>query len=383
MKVLFYCESLGGNTTSFINRQIEDVSKIFKTLTLTKTPLDERSDLNYDVKQVDFSPTNKLLHRLEISDIYFSKKDKKLRKFLKKEIEGFKPDIIHCQFGYDALDILENTKNLNIPIIIQFRGYDASTKLELKKYRNRISYYLNQKRIHSLFVCQHLIKNLKSYGVTFANEPKVLYSNTDTDFFKPSKKEKDNIFTFVQISSFKEKKGHKYTILAFKKLLDDFPEIKAQLLLTGKDGATYQESIVLIDNLNLNKHISLIGWVNRNEAKKLLEISHVGIQHSITDRFGDQEGIPNFLMEAMAMELPIISTLHAGIPELLTEDTNAILIDEKDVNSYSNAMKHYYDNWKFSLSNREQIISNFSRTEHTNKLIKIYTTLKNEYFGNS
>jgi len=197
------------------------------------------------------------------------------------------------------------------------------------------------------------------------------------------KKEKDNIFTFVQISSFKEKKGHKYTILAFKKLLDDFPEIKAQLLLTGKDGATYQESIVLIDNLNLNKHISLIGWVNRNEAKKLLEISHVGIQHSITDRFGDQEGIPNFLMEAMAMELPIISTLHAGIPELLTEDTDAILVDEKDVNSYSNAMKHYYDNWKFSLSNREQIISNFSRTEHTNKLIKIYTTLKNEYFGNS
>ena len=312
MKILFYCESLGGNTTSFINRQIEDVSKKFKTLTLTKTPLDEREGLNYDVKQVDFSPTNKLLHRLEISDIYFSKKDKKLRKFLKKEIDAFKPDIIHCQFGYDALDLLENTKELNIPIIIQFRGYDASTKLELKKYRNKISHYLNQKNVYSLFVCKHLIKNLKSYDIVFANKPKVLYSNTDTTFFERKDSIKKKIFTFVQISSFKEKKGHKYTILAFKKLLDDFPDTKAQLVLTGKGGVTYQESTALIDKLKLNKYISMIGWVGREEVKKLLEKSHVGIQHSITDRFGDQEGIPNFLMESMSMELPIICLLYTS-----------------------------------------------------------------------
>jgi colanic acid/amylovoran biosynthesis glycosyltransferase len=51
---------------------------------------------------------------------------------------------------------------------------------------------------------------------------------------------------------------------------------------------------------------------------------------SVTAADGDAEGIPVTLMEAMAMGLPVISTEHAGIPELLTNGVHGRLVPEGD-----------------------------------------------------
>ena len=60
---------------------------------------------------------------------------------------------------------------------------------------------------------------------------------------------------------------------------------------------------------------------------------------------GDVEGIPNTLKEAMATGVPVISTYHAGIPELITNNQEGVLVKENNVDELADALE-------FMLTNR-------------------------------
>jgi len=53
---------------------------------------------------------------------------------------------------------------------------------------------------------------------------------------------------------------------------------------------------------------------------------------------GDRDGIPNVLIEAMAMELPVISTAISGITELIVSGENGVLVPEKDPSAIAQAL---------------------------------------------
>ena len=86
----------------------------------------------------------------------------------------------------------------------------------------------------------------------------------------------------------------------------------------------------LISNLNLKRNVKILGWVNQEEVTKLMQDSDILIAPSITANDGDKEGIPVVLMEAQAMGLPVISTYHSGIPELIIDGHNGFLVKERD-----------------------------------------------------
>jgi colanic acid/amylovoran biosynthesis glycosyltransferase len=63
----------------------------------------------------------------------------------------------------------------------------------------------------------------------------------------------------------------------------------------------------------------------------LMDRADIFLQHSITDPVtGDEEGLPVAILEAMAHSLPVISTIHAGIPEAVLEGTTGFLVRERD-----------------------------------------------------
>jgi colanic acid/amylovoran biosynthesis glycosyltransferase len=59
---------------------------------------------------------------------------------------------------------------------------------------------------------------------------------------------------------------------------------------------------------------------------------------SVTAADGDQEGIPVTLMEAMACGLPVVSTVHSGIPELVANEATGLLVPERDVPALADAL---------------------------------------------
>ena len=120
-------------------------------------------------------------------------------------------------------------------------------------------------------------------------------------------------------------------------------------------------------NISGNKGLQIIF----KDGKKLLLEANAFVHHSITASNGDAEGLPNAIIEAMAMELPVISTWHAGIPELIEDGVNGYLVKEKDVDTYVKRMKDILE-WKYQPKNREKIVSHFSNEVHCQSLIKIY-----------
>ena len=76
---------------------------------------------------------------------------------------------------------------------------------------------------------------------------------------------------------------------------------------------------------------------------KILESVHILLAPSVTSRDGDQEGIPVSLMEAMAMGLPIVSTQHSGIPELIENGVSGFLVPERDAGALYKKLKYLVD----------------------------------------
>ena len=106
-----------------------------------------------------------------------------------------------------------------------------------------------------------------------------------------------------------------------------------------------------------------------------MDVADVFVHHSITSKKGDQEGIPNALVEAMAMEMPVLTTFHSGIPELVSHGVNGFLCEENDVLTYSEQMDQIY-NWGYRKENRDLIEKKFSLKKHIDKLNEMYDYIK-------
>jgi glycosyltransferase involved in cell wall biosynthesis len=285
--------------------------------------------------------------------------------------------LIHAHFGPSGLEIVNLAKMSRIPLLVTFHGYDASFLLTRNKYVENLRKLFNYASIISVseFMKEELIK----HGAKRENSS-VIKCGIPVDFFKfnsriPVRNKillKEEV-KFLQISNFVEKKGHKYTILAFQKFLKHYPN--AKLILAG-DGFLRESMQNLCQNLGINKYVQFVGLVNEKGVRDLFQEADVFLHHSVTSEEGDKEGIPTVIMEAMATGLPVISTYHSGIPELITNNINGFLVNERDVESYTNALIKL-KNCSESIGEkaRKKVVEDFNLEIETKKLFNIYDRL--------
>jgi colanic acid/amylovoran biosynthesis glycosyltransferase len=380
MKILIYSDLFGGNTTTFIYNEVIELSKKYEVKYVcierknpSLFPFKNLTQIPYQVNKI----TKKIRWWWEIYDHKLIFKNKVFSSGLNQIVEDFKPDIIHCHFGYEALRFFDNLdeKYHKIPTVISFRGYDASQFLNRKTYVEKIRKLLNRKNVHCTFVCDFLRQNLLKSKIQIERYM-ILHSGTKVDFFKSKQLPKNkNEFIFLQISSFQPYKGHIYTIKAFKKAIPKLEKakLKPKLILAG-EGYLLEEIKNLVVDLGIEKYVEFIGWVNHQQALDLLNKCNVFVQHSVNEN-GSTEGIPNSLMEAMAMELPVLSTYHAGIPELVESGVNGFLVPEKDIDLFADKMLEL-TKWPSVIpNNRKKIMEQFEFSVHMNKLERNYSKI--------
>jgi len=369
MKILMYSNSFGGHTPTFIMQDVDHLSKKHTLLYLCNTILNTSSSHYDNVKVIKANPMSLMQRALWKYDIRLSYKNTHFGKRLNHAIEKFSPDLIHCQFGIEALRLIDNITNYSIPVVIQFRGFDASKMLKKKSYVRRLRDLLDKENVYSIFVSESLRENLKAHQIN-VNNSMILHSGIDlTKFIRETDKKRD-IFTFLQVSSLVEKKGHEYTLEAFARFLSNQRSKNYRLILTG-DGKRKEQLIQLVKKLNIGEYVEFTGFVSPQEAKILMQNADIFLHHSITPQDGDQEGIPNALMEAMAMELPVISTYHSGIPELVNDGINGYLVKERDITTYTKRMADITE-WNKLKVNREVITKEFEIGKHITKLESFY-----------
>jgi len=368
MKILMYADSFGAGTQTFITQDVKYLSKKHDLLFIC-TMIDDSNTLpDINVKVIEFNH-HFFKKKLWLYDIHLSYRNSHFRKQLNKIIDEFKPDLIHCQFGIESLKLIDNIENKKIPLVIQFRGYDASMMLKKNSYVKRLREILDQENYYSIFVAESLRKNLKKHAINVKNSM-ILHSGIDLNKFIREEDTKHDSFTFLQISSLNKKKGHEYTLKAFSKFLSLQKSKKYKLVLTG-DGERKVQLAYLVKELGIENYIEFVGFVSHEKAKVLLQNADVFVHHSITPENGNEEGIPNALIEAMAMELPVLSTYHAGISELVNDGINGYLVEEKDIESYASRMADIIS-WKKLKLNREVVAEEFEIGQHIAKLEAFY-----------
>jgi colanic acid/amylovoran biosynthesis glycosyltransferase len=287
-------------------------------------------------------------------------------------VSEFNPDIVHFHFGDTAVKFFFQLKNefKNIPIFITFHGFDASELLNKDWYLKRLKKIVLQPNFYCICVSDNLMKNLLKNGLAVSPAKSfILHYGIDFNRFILEPRIEASAISFLQISTFFEKKGHAYTLEAFSR----FKKItgkQVKLILAG-DGPLLNDMKNLAEHLQISDDVVFTGWVSRDQARILLQKANYFVHHSITSESGDQEGIPNAIIEAMAMELPVLSTWHSGIPELVENGVNGFLVNERDVEGYALCFEKILS-WGYLSRNREKVLNGFSEEKHISDLINIY-----------
>src|ERR1700752_1474414 len=128
-KILFYSDRFGGPTTTFIFNDLTGLSKTHEVKYLC-THINQKNTFAFDqIIEVPYSIDpirRKIRWILEEKGLYLTFRNKSFSKKINEVINAYKPDIIQCQFGYEALKLTDNlnAENIKIPIVINFLGYD-------------------------------------------------------------------------------------------------------------------------------------------------------------------------------------------------------------------------------------------------------------------
>jgi colanic acid/amylovoran biosynthesis glycosyltransferase len=202
----------------------------------------------------------------------------------------------------------------------------------------------------------------------------------DCNSFEPRKildKPQNLKLRLLSVARLVEKKGIKIAIEAVRQLVDDGMQISYRI---AGDGPLMRELQNQVKRLALEPNITFLGQVPNSKIRDELSGTDLLIAPSVTAANGDMEGIPVTIMEAMAMEIPVVSTRHSGIPELIEDGLTGYLAQEGDIQSLYQKVKQASeenDKWPaLGGSARTRILEDFNSRIQGRKLTELLKTIR-------
>lgn len=244
-------------------------------------------------------------------------------------LKRYRPDLIHLINAQQFDQYLPICNHLGALLVVSFRGYETSVRPKIdKNWLDKLSQiYLRASSLH--FVSRFLMDEATVLGAP-RDKCKVIYRSVDSTKFKPrtlKRSESDNI-QLLAIGRLTWQKGYDYLLEAMQSVLS---KNQCKLLIIG-DGEEFERLSKKIDELQIAESVRIIRRVNRDEIIDYMHASDIFIQASVSD------ALPNTLLEASACGLPIIGTKAGGIPEVVVDGSNGILVEAKNGSALASAI---------------------------------------------
>lgn len=298
---------------------------------------------------------------------------------LYRQLQLLNPVLIHAQFGLSGALALPLVRSLKIPLLVHYRGADATSREENTRY-DSLNHWIYFRRLEALkretklFITVSKFIKKKLIEQNFTQEKIIAhYHGVDVAHFCPDPSiTRKPVVLFV--GRLTEKKGCEYLIQAMAKVQSDLPEI--ELVVIG-DGPLRFRLEALADKLL--RSYQFLGLQPSSVVKRWMNQACLLVAPSVTASQGDSEGLPNVVLEAQAMALPVVSTVHAGIPEAVVHGETGFLAPERDYDQlarYISQLLQKPELWKqFSVNGRKHMETHFDRSKQTQVLEEIYESV--------
>jgi glycosyltransferase involved in cell wall biosynthesis len=259
---------------------------------------------------------------------------------MKRLLQGQSFDLLHAQFGGNAVRILPLAKQLNVPLIVSFHGFDASRKLASRLYREGLKEVFDY--ASAIVVCNTGMTDALPLSEDHKKKVRwVPYGIDIEQFSNDTSSTQLNSFNILHVGRLVEKKGVPDLIRAFANATKEVDQMTLHIVGSG---GQEKECLELVREFNIKSKVIFHGWKSPSEVKVLMQQCDVFVLNSRVASDGDMEGLPNGLLEAMAMGKAVISTRHAGIPLAVESEVSGILVNERDTDSFSQQLLRLYHN---------------------------------------
>ncbi len=283
-------------------------------------------------------------------------------------------DIIHCHFGPNGIKAaaLRDIGAIRGKLITTFHGYDAHSYPQ--QNGGAVYEFLFKKGELFLTVSEYMKRRLYELGCA-GDKIEVHYSGVGCR--KPACKERrfktgDKI-RILTIARLVEKKGIEYGIRAVSQILRKYENIEYTIIGDGPLRGRLKE---LIRELQADANICLAGWKVQDYVHREISQSDILLCPSVTAANGDQEGVPVVIMEAMAAGLPVISSRHSGISELMQDGVTGFLVPERDESALADKLSYligHHELWAgMGRTGRNRVESCHDIDKLNDGLIEIY-----------
>jgi len=152
--------------------------------------------------------------------------------------------------------------------------------------------------------------------------------------------EPDDVVLFTA-GRFVRKKGFEYLIDAVARLAPRWPGVR--LVIAG-GGDLDNELRSRVRDRGIGGHVQFVGVLAQPDVARHLAAADIAVMPSIKDEAGNVDGLPNTVMEALASGTPLVATTAGGIPSVVTNGRNGLLVPEKNVPALEDAIERLMAN---------------------------------------
>ncbi|MEP6936994.1 MAG: glycosyltransferase [Chthoniobacterales bacterium] len=282
-------------------------------------------------------------------------------------------DLMHIYFGHTGVHLLPFVECWDKPCVVSFHGADVAMKPEIPNYPAKLrrlfkSVPLVLARSRSLadrlvqLGCASERLRINRAGVPLKDFP-----------FVHRQLPRDGRWRLLQACRLIPKKGVATSLRAFAIFQKQYPH--AEFVIAGK-GPLQPELERLIAELRITDKVSFRGFLSQPELAELYASAQIFLHPSETPPDGNQEGVPNSILEAMATGLPVFATRHGGIPEAVEHGRTGMLVAEGDHAALAFALREAVDYpmtlREMGMRASESVAANFEQGEQIRQLESYY-----------
>ena len=355
--VVIFKEELLPLSETFIKAQAETLQR-YRALYAGLVRSTPSLDLNREA--VVLAPTSQLKNKLRLLAHRYLRLDPA---FL-AELVKHNPALFHAHFARSGSLAVLLAQKLSRPLIVTFHGYDVTTLRDCVDVEK-----LSEGAAKFICVSDFIRKRAISAGYP---EDKLVVHRIGVDCQKFSRsRQYEASRNVLFVGRLVEKKGVEYFLRAMHLVQKEIEGVTATII---GDGPLRSQLESLAFSLEVN--VQFLGKRSNDEVRVSLERAALFCLPSITASDGDSEGLPISILEAQALKIPVVSTRHAGIPEIISSGKNGLLSDEKNVVDLASNIWRYLDDWELARtageSGRLIVEDQFDLRKQTTLLEEIY-----------